>query len=323
MTDRLARSDAGDEHPPADKETVAWLLASTEPAVAHLTRRDLLGEPHGEPGAAGEAAPVNGPVVEALLAGQDAGGGFGGHPYRKWGGAHWRLVSLVELGIAAGEPRAVAALDTVLAWLTGASHRSNVPVVAGLTRRCASQEGNALAVACRLGCVDDPRTELLARSLVAWQWPDGGWNCDVRPEAHRSSFHESLPPMWGLHEYAVATGDHTAAAAAGRTAELLLDHRLFKATATGKPIHPSFRTLHWPLTGTTTPCRPWWCWLAWVVRANPVVQTASSCSRNGEDRTPDGVRENAGGRRRVARAHPRLSTGARRRSTIKWSPCER
>lgn len=42
MTDRLARSDAGDPPPAADTETVAWLLASTEPAVAHLTRRDLI-----------------------------------------------------------------------------------------------------------------------------------------------------------------------------------------------------------------------------------------------------------------------------------------
>jgi hypothetical protein len=76
-----------------------------------------------------------------------------------------------------------------------------VQVVDGLARRCASQEGNALAVACRLGMAGDPRAELLARSLVGWQWPDGGWNCDVRASGRRSSFHESLPPAWGLHEY--------------------------------------------------------------------------------------------------------------------------
>ena len=58
-----------------------------------------------------------GAKVTTLLSGQQPGGGFGVHPYRKWTGAHWRLVSLVELAIPPGEPRAVAAAGHVLAWL--------------------------------------------------------------------------------------------------------------------------------------------------------------------------------------------------------------
>ena len=100
-----------------------------------------------------------------------------------------------------GEKRCVAAAGTVLAWLTGASHRSRVKTINGLARRCGSQEGNALAVCCRLGLADDPRVQLLAESLVEWQWPDGGWNCDKNATGRRSSFNESLAPMWGLHEY--------------------------------------------------------------------------------------------------------------------------
>jgi hypothetical protein len=95
-----------------------------------------------------------------------------------------------------------------------------VQVIDGLTRRCASQEGNALAVACRLGMAADPRAELLAHSLVDWQWPDGGWNCDLRASGRRSSFHESLPPAWGLHEYWLATGAIWAQQAAARAAQL-------------------------------------------------------------------------------------------------------
>jgi hypothetical protein len=225
-----------------DRAAIDWLLASPEPAIRYLARRDLLGEAAGED----EAAILDGPLVRTLLDGQGPDGGFGGHPYGKWGGAHWRLVSLVELGFPAGEPRAVAAAESVLAWLTGASHRRNVPVISELPRRCASQEGNALAVASRLGMAGDPRVQLLARSLIGWQWPDGGWNCDRRPEAHRSSFHESLATMWGLHEYATATGDAQAADAAARAAELFLEHRLFRSLRTGEPIHPSFLALHWP-----------------------------------------------------------------------------
>jgi hypothetical protein len=56
------------------------------------------------------------------------------------------LVSLVELGIPAGEPSAVRAAGTVLGWLTGREHRSSIVTIGGLVRCHASQEGNALAV---------------------------------------------------------------------------------------------------------------------------------------------------------------------------------
>jgi len=225
-----------------DREAIEWLLGSTEPAVRNLVHRDLLDRPGPEePGAV-----LDGRIVRTLLGGQVADGGFGGHPYNKWGGAHWRLVSLVELGIPPREPRALAALETVLSWLAGAGHLRGVPVIEGLARRCGSQEGNALAVASRIGMADDPRVRLIATSLVGWQWPDGGWNCDRRPEAHRSSFHETLPPIWGLHEYAMATGDTDAADAARRGAELLLEHRVFTAVASGEPIHAEWMTFHWP-----------------------------------------------------------------------------
>lgn len=221
---------------------VDWLLESDEPGIVAQAKRDLLDVE--DPPEAGRV--LEGPKVRALLAGQQPDGGFGGHAYQKWAGAHWRLVSLVELGVPAGEPRCLAAVEPVLAWLTGKGHRAGIKTVDGLTRRCASQEGNALAVCCRLGLAGDARVRLLAESLVEWQWPDGGWNCDKAATGRRSSFNESLPPMWGLHEYWVATGEPAARSAAGRTAELFLDHRLFRTLATGEPMRPTFVELHWP-----------------------------------------------------------------------------
>jgi hypothetical protein len=219
-----------------------WLLESDEPGIVFQARRDLLDEP--EPAEA--ARVLEGPKVRALLAGQRPDGGFGVNVYGKWGGAHWRLVSLVELGVPAGEPRCLAAAETVLAWLTGKSHRDRIPTIDGLTRRCGSQEGNALAVCSRLGLAEDPRVQLLAESLVGWQWPDGGWNCDKNATGYRSSFNESLAPMWGLHEYWVATGETAAREWSLRTAELFLEHRLFRTLATGEPIKESFVTIHSP-----------------------------------------------------------------------------
>jgi hypothetical protein len=214
-------------------EALDRLLESPEPAIRRLARRDLLGEESADDVLSGE-------LVQTLPAER------GVNPYAKWSGAHWRLVSLVELGIPEGEPRAVAAAETVLAWLTGAGHRRRIRTVAGRVRRCASQEGNAVAVCCRLGLAGDPRVELLARSLVEWQWEDGGWNCDPRESAWRSSFNESLAPLWGLHEYASATGARWAREAAERTAELFLSHRIFRSLRTGDVIKPGWLDLDYP-----------------------------------------------------------------------------
>jgi hypothetical protein len=221
---------------------VEWLLRSKEPAVRYLTRRDVLGEAV-EPD---DEAILAGPKVRALLAGQLPDGGFGGHPYKKWTGAHWRLVSLVELAAPPGEPRVLAVAERVLKWLTGKARFRGVKVIDGLVRRCASLEGNALAACSRLGMADDPRVELLARSLVEWQWPDGGWNCDRKASGRRSSFHETFVPAWGLHEYAVATDADWAGMAAERAAELFLEHRVFRSLRTGKPINKQWLDFHYP-----------------------------------------------------------------------------
>lgn len=236
---------------------VEFLLRSDEPAVRFQARRDLLGDEAPED----ETAIVLGPKVSSLLADQQpetfragrgwrswpgAKFGFGVHPYRNWTGAQWRLVSLVELGVPCGEARARDAAEQVLGWLARPERLAAVPIVDGLARRCASQEGNALAVCCRLGMQDDERVRLLAESLLTWQWPDGGWNCDKGASGDRSSFHESLPPAWGLYEYALATGNAAARAAAERAAELFLSHRLFRRLSTGSPISTDWLLPHYP-----------------------------------------------------------------------------
>jgi hypothetical protein len=220
-----------------------WLLASKEPAIRGMARRDLLGE--ADPPDLRRV--LDGPIVRALLAGQESDGSFGVHPYRKWTGAHWRLVTLAELEAPGDDSRVGAALETVLDWIAdprdqGTSRRR----ADGVILSDASMEGNALAVACRLGTADDPRAIRLAERLIEWQWPDGGWNCDPRATGRRSSFHESHATMWGLFEYARATGDSASGDAAERTAELFLSHRIFRTHGTGEPIHRSWLTLHYP-----------------------------------------------------------------------------
>jgi hypothetical protein len=222
-------------------DAVAWLLAAEEPAVQHLTRTALLGEDS----MPDPAAVTAGPWVSALLAGQQADGGFGADPYRKWTGAHWRLVSLAELDVPGSDPRVAAATEHVLAWIVdGLRHPPRV--VNGLPRSHASVQGNALGACARLGLAGDQRSERLAEAIISWQWPDGGWNCDHRAGGHRSSFHESLRTAWGLQEYAAATGHAGAREAAGRAIELFLRHRVFRRGGTGAPIHPRWLSTPYP-----------------------------------------------------------------------------
>ncbi len=231
----------------ADDPVIDWLLEPADASVRCLAMTDLLGLSGTDVRVQATRDRIpDSPHVRNLLAGQQEDGGFGCHPYQKWYGAHWRLVSLVDLGIPAGHPQCLAAAEHVLQWLTGPAHRGKIKSINGLVRRCASQEGNVLGVCCHLGLADDPRVQLLAESLMEWQWPDGGWNCDKNPRAHHSSFHESLKPMWGLLKYHQATGDAAALAAAQRTAELLLDHRLFRSSTTGAIINQEWTRLHWP-----------------------------------------------------------------------------
>jgi hypothetical protein len=170
---------------------VTWLLNCDEPVIRLMTRRDVLGEQADED--AGQV--LADAKVTALLSGEQPDGGFGVHPYRKRAGAHWRAGLPGRAGPSPARAARGAAAGHVLAWL--ASPRRRVPRIGGLARAHASIEGNALAARCRLGLAAGPRVRSLAGSLIAWQWPDGGWNCDPAATGRRSSFHESLAPGHG------------------------------------------------------------------------------------------------------------------------------
>jgi hypothetical protein len=226
---------------------VEWLQASKDPSVRYLALTDVLGESARRQvvRTARHEIPA-GPRVRALLGGQRRDGGFGVHPYAKWTGSFWRLVSLVELAIPPDHPGATAAAEDALTWLTSPKHLRTIHTVHGLVRQHATQEGYALAACCRLEMAGDRRVRGLADSLLRSQWPDGGWNCDPRPGVTHSSFHETIGPLWGLAEFVRATGNEAAWEAAERAAEFFLSHRLFRSHRTGRVGHDEWLNLHYP-----------------------------------------------------------------------------
>ena len=181
--------------------------------------------------------------------------------YAKWQGAHWVLVALAELGYPAGDeslqPEADEVVDT---WLSPSAYREftantkaasygrdGIPVIDGRPRSHASQQGNALFSLTRLDLIDDARAEALVERLLHWQWPDGGWNCDKRPEAAMSSIFETATPMRGLAAHAALRDDEHARRGANRAAEVLLERRLVFRRSNGELIHPELALLHYPV----------------------------------------------------------------------------
>jgi hypothetical protein len=229
------------------------LLRSAEPSVRWKVRRWVLGEP-----------PDGGPMgrlreeirgsarVRALLADR---GALRRDVYSKWKGAHWVLATLADLGYPEGDAGLEPLRDRVLdRWLDARYYREvgsdayrqrGVRVIRGRTRQCGSLQGNALLALTRLGFAGE-RTAALAERLMHWQWPDGGWNCDRNPAVAMSSLHETLLPMRGLAAHARATGDHSAARAARRAAEVLLERRLFRRRRDGEVIHRDMIRLRYP-----------------------------------------------------------------------------
>ncbi|MBM2821433.1 MAG: hypothetical protein HW413_179 [Thermoleophilia bacterium] len=166
---------------------------------------------------------------------------FGVHPYAKWRGAFWRLLSLVDLGIEPGHAAALEAAEQTLDWVASPSRVAAIRRrrIDGRVRRCASQDGLALQACLHVGMRGDRRLDAIAESLVDTQWPDGGWNCDVRPQVTHSSFNETWGPILGLAAYG-------ADEAVARGTEFLLRHRVVYSHRTGEPAHPVLMKLHFP-----------------------------------------------------------------------------
>jgi hypothetical protein len=178
------------------------------------------------------------------------------NPYRKWQGPHWTLYSLAEIGFPPGDRRLIPLRQRVMDWMFAPGFLKPPSTVVfpdqpRRPRRCASMEGNAIWSQLVLGIVDDEHVSRLVDRLVAFQWPDGGWNCDKRPGARVSSVQETLIPLRGLAHWCRSTGDRRALKAAKRAAEFLLARRLLWRKRDGALIEPAWGgpvdRIHYPI----------------------------------------------------------------------------
>jgi hypothetical protein len=215
---------------------------NSEPALTWKVVVNILGKGDDSPEASRARAEVrDAPLVRSLIATCDRQSSA----YKKWDGAHWVLSILGDLGYPVGDEMLRPLMEhTVNTWLSKA-HEKHIRMINGRIRRCASQEGNAVWSSLRLGLADGRTYELVSR-LLQWQWPDGGWNCDKRPEADTSSFMETLIPLRALALYAQVSGDSKVKTAAEHAAEVFLSRRLFKRQRDGSVMDKHFVLLHYP-----------------------------------------------------------------------------
>jgi hypothetical protein len=185
------------------------------------------------------------PRVATLLSERNADGLVETHPYQKWWGAHWVLVTLAELGYPPGDDALVPLREQSLNWLFSDDYLGSFGKVHGLPRFHASIDGNALWAMLSLGLADE-RAEALAERLRNGQWPDGGWNCDRKASGRSSSFTESLIPLRALQLHARTRSDVHSAATATKAREFFLRRRLYRRLLDGNVIKPAFIELHYP-----------------------------------------------------------------------------
>lgn len=234
---------------------VERLCGSDDPVVAYRARLVAGGPPRSAAVRAVQWRIPGSPMARALLRVFEQDEKTLHHVYRKWQGPHWTLTCLALVDYPPGDETLRPLVGRVHDWLLS-RHFLEPPLTAvhpgqeDRVRHCASLDGNAIWSCVRLG-LEDERTRTVVDRLIGWQWPDGGWNCDKRPQAGGSSFQESLIPARGLWAYGQAHDYQPALDAAQRVADLVLARRLLWHRGDGTLIEPDWGgrpdRIHYPI----------------------------------------------------------------------------
>jgi hypothetical protein len=226
---------------------ITRLLESDNPAVRYKTRVHVLSEDSDGVSLVKLQQEIKkSELVQNLLSEQSDDGTIPKNPYSKWSGGHWVLSILAELDYPKNDKTLIPIREQIYSWIFSKHHQEkSTKLINGLYRRCASQEGNIIYSLIKLG-LDDSRTETLVERLIAYQWPDGGWNCDKRETACNSSYNESLLPVRALIYFYNKYGNEDIKSSIDKCVELFLKRELFKSQKTNQPIKGNFVKLNFP-----------------------------------------------------------------------------
>ncbi len=253
ITQKLSKNGMGEAfHAKGQKKigdaVIHRLLSSVEPSIRYKTRISVLGESPDSPSIRQLQEEISSsPRVTTLLSERRPDGRIPFHPYAKFCGAHWVLATLADLGYPPGDETLIPLRDQVLGWIASQEYETRLirRRKDGPVRIHASVDGNAIfaILTLRLG---DPRLDILIGHLLDYQWPDGGWNCDLKARGTTSSFDETLLAFRALALHARLTGSSDSRKAAERAAEVFLARRLCWRRSDGRVIKRNYTELHYP-----------------------------------------------------------------------------
>ena len=230
------------------ESVISRLLQSGEPSIRYKTRIQVLGEAPDSPSVRQLQEEIRvSPRVKKLLSERGPDGRIPFHPYAKFYGAHWVLRALAELGYPPGDETLIPLRDQTLEWIASQEYETRLirRRKTGLARIHASVDGNAIFAILTLK-LGNPRLDILIGHLLDYQWPDGGWNCDIKAKGATSSFDESLVPFRALALHARLTGNRDSRKAAEKAAEVFLSRRLCWRRSDGSVIKRGYTELHFP-----------------------------------------------------------------------------
>jgi ADP-ribose pyrophosphatase YjhB (NUDIX family) len=224
------------------------LLRSVEPSIRYKVRVHVLGEAPDSPAIRQLQEEIRvSPRVKALLSERGRDGRIPFHPYAKFYGAHWILAALADLGYPPGDETLLPLRDQALNWIASQEYETRLirRRKTGPVRIHGSLDGNAILAILTLG-LGDPRLDIPIGHLLDYQWPDGGWNCDIKAKGATSSFDESWIPLRALALHARLTGNRDSRKAVEKAAEIFLSRRLCWRRSDGTLIKQSYAKLHYP-----------------------------------------------------------------------------
>jgi hypothetical protein len=217
---------------PARVGIIEWLMEG-DPSIRWQVMRDL--EPTPEAVWTAEQRRVASEGWGArLLSHQDVSGRWTPHLYgKKWISTTYSLVLLRQLGLPAGDPRALRACALFLE--EGLMEDGGIDFSVTRVGSDVCVTAMVLAVFEWFG-FEDPRRHRLLDFLLSSQMADGGWNCER--QATHGSFHTTISVLEALQENSRAQGprpaDTSVAEARGR--DFFLRHRLFRSHRTGDVV---------------------------------------------------------------------------------------
>ena len=136
--------------------------------------------------------------------------------------------------------------DQVYAWLRRLESQYDGPLhIRGRHRVHGSFHGNAIHASIVLGLAN-ATTDALAKNLLRYQWPGGGWNCSKKPTAKGATIVHTAYGLRGLVTYRSRKASPALTAAIDAGARILLERQVYLSRRTGAPLRPIYTKLSYP-----------------------------------------------------------------------------